>query len=171
MLRCSVRQFLKSSSTPSSLTSNPCSLILFINADTFCIAGGRSRDPVLILSSTSFALNPCWCRESSTEEIFCGNCVVAAPPPFDPISISMLNSRASSPCCFTVFSICDNLCDSFDALLYPVLNSISIFISGSGLQIIRYNDCTNSIREIYRNTNNATSQICTIRNKKENVIG
>jgi hypothetical protein len=145
---------------------------VFVTADTFCIAGGRSRDPVLISNSTSFALNPCWCRESNTEEIFCGNYVVAAPSPFDPLSISMLNSRASSPCCFTMFSICDILCDSSDALLYPVLNSISIFISGSGLQIIRYNDCTNSIREIYIETQiMQTSQICTIRNKKENVIG
>ena len=124
-------------SASSSLTSYPCSFIVFIIVDTFCIAGGRSRDPVLISSSTSFAFSPCWFRESNTKEIYCVNCVVAAPRPFDPISISILNSCASSPCCFTVFSICDSLCDSSNALLYPVLNSISTFISGSGLPIIR----------------------------------
>src|SRR5918999_6482982 len=109
-------------STSSSLTSNPCSFIVFITADTFCIAGGRSRDPVLISSSTSFALSPCWCRESNTEEIFCGNCV--ALPPLDPISISILNSRASSPCCCIVFNIGDSFCDSCDVSVDSVLNSI-----------------------------------------------
>jgi hypothetical protein len=46
-----------STSTSSSLTSNPCSLIVFITADTFCIAGGRSHnssDALLYLSQIRF---------------------------------------------------------------------------------------------------------------------
>ncbi len=48
-----------SASTSSSFTSNPCSFIVFITADTFCIDGAISLDSVLISSSTSFALSPC----------------------------------------------------------------------------------------------------------------
>ena len=106
-------------STSSSLTSNPCSFIELTTEPIFCMAWDASpvetwdqfQAQVLLLLILADSWN------QILRKSFRVNC--DSLPPFDPISISMLNSVALSPCCFTessigdiFFAICDALADT-----------------------------------------------------------